>query len=254
MSEQQADYGETNIVRVRKDARYFVASNIPFNDERLSWEARGVMGYLLSKPDDWQTRMADLVNKGPAKMKAIRRILAELRAAGYMSRKRVSVAHGHFSWITTIYESPELNNSTIYPLRIDGVRIDAQGVDILSTELLSTDLRYKEISTKISDLQFAINPNTSTLISIWLEDFTNEVIFRALEMAKGKSINYADKILIGWKANGVPPTREQQIENARKGKPTYANTASHPAIKEPTEADINIARQVLALQAACANV
>lgn len=98
-----------NIVRVKKDARYFVASNVPFNDIRLSWEARGIMGYLLSKPDEWQTRMSDLVNQGPAGLKVIRRVLAELRKYGYMSRKNVRGKHGHFTWITTLYESPELN-------------------------------------------------------------------------------------------------------------------------------------------------
>jgi hypothetical protein len=120
-----------NIVRVKKDARYFVASNIPFNDKRLSWEARGVMGYLLSKPDEWQVRMADLVNQGPAGLKVIRRVLAELRQYGYMSREKVKGEHGHFSWITTLYESPDLR-----PYTPDGniVTVTPSQSRIVSTE------------------------------------------------------------------------------------------------------------------------
>lgn len=125
-----------NIVRVKKDERYFVASNVPFNDSRLSWEARGVMGYLLSKPNEWQVRMTDLVNQGPAGLKVIRRVLAELRQYGYMSRECIKGNQGHFSWVTILYESPDLNR----PYSPHGNTVTAlpSELDIVSTES-STD-------------------------------------------------------------------------------------------------------------------
>jgi hypothetical protein len=121
-----------NIVRVKKDERYFVASNVPFNDTRLSWEARGVMGYLLSKPDQWHVRMTDLVNQGPAGIKVIRRVLAELRKYGYMSRECIKDDQGHFSWVTTLYESPELNRP--YSPNGNTVTEAPSELDIVSTE------------------------------------------------------------------------------------------------------------------------
>lgn len=96
-------------IRVKKDARYFAASNEPFNDKRLSWEARGLMGYLLSKPDNWEVRKGDLEEQGPAKDHKIRRMLAELRKYGYMNRIRISNPDGTFTWITEVYESPSQN-------------------------------------------------------------------------------------------------------------------------------------------------
>ncbi len=115
------------------------------------------------------------------------------------------------------------------------------------------------IAAKISELKFSFNPNSGTIINIWKEDFTDDVIIRALEMARGKNINYADKILIGWKANGVPPTREQQIAAAvnQKGTRNYGNAKTNPgtSIQEPTEAERDIARQILARRnAQAANV
>ena len=62
-----------SVIRVKKDKNFFAASNEPFNDDRLTWEARGVMGYLLSKPDDWQVRFNDLVKRGPAGDHKVRR-------------------------------------------------------------------------------------------------------------------------------------------------------------------------------------
>jgi len=98
-----------SIIRVRKDARYFVASNEPFVDEKLSWEARGLMGYLLTKPDHWEVRTHDLTKKGPAGEHKIRRMLAELRKSGYMNRIRIVNTDKTFDWITEVFESPSQN-------------------------------------------------------------------------------------------------------------------------------------------------
>jgi len=115
----------SGIIRIQKNKNYFHASNIPFNDERLSWEARGVLGYLLSKPDDWECRNSDLISKGPAGEHKIKRVLAELKMFGYMTRKRLKDDEGKFYWLTTVYEDPE----TIGRLSIDGLSIDGSSTD-----------------------------------------------------------------------------------------------------------------------------
>lgn len=99
-----------SIIRVNKSEQYTVIANQPLNDERLSWEARGVLAYLLSKPDGWQVRIADLVNRGPAQRAKIRRILQELEGSGYLYRHQERGAGGTFGeWITEVYETPESN-------------------------------------------------------------------------------------------------------------------------------------------------
>lgn len=122
-----------HIIRVEKNKNYFVASNLPFNDDRLSFEARGLLGYLLSKPDDWIVMNADLVNASPAGKHKVNRILAELKEAGYMTRKQFTRDDGTFGWATTVYES------TIYRLSVDGLSVHGKPVDIISTELVSTE-------------------------------------------------------------------------------------------------------------------
>lgn len=125
-----------NIIRVEKNKNYFAVSNIPFNDDRLSWEARGVLGYLLSKPDDWVVCNEDLLNSSPAGKHKVNRILAELKENGYMERKRIQGEDGTFTWVTIVYETPI---STMTRLSIDGLSVDGKPVDILSTELISTE-------------------------------------------------------------------------------------------------------------------
>lgn len=57
------------------------------NDERLSWKAKGIASYLLGKPVDWRTRVADLVNRGTDGRDAVYAGMKELRAAGYMGKR-----------------------------------------------------------------------------------------------------------------------------------------------------------------------
>jgi hypothetical protein len=134
-------------IRVKKDARYFSASNEPFNDKRLSWEARGLMGYLLSKPNDWEVRSADLEKQGPAKSRKVKRMLAELRLYGYMNRIRTKLPNGKFEWTTEVYESPSQNPrptkgiiKTSVTKRTSAISTTAKKHHILSTEELSTEL------------------------------------------------------------------------------------------------------------------
>ena len=155
-----------SIIRVKKDAGYFVASNKPFNDERLSWEARGVMGYLLSKPDNWECRNQDLINRGPAGGHKISRIMKELKDAGYLCRTRYQNKDGLFLWVTYVYETPitvKAEDLTIPRLSTNGLSTDGKPHHIISTDLINTEeeappqnnqkqLQHKELAIKAAQL------------------------------------------------------------------------------------------------------
>ena len=111
------------IIRIEKSKNYTHISNIPANDKELSWEARGVLYYLLTKPDGWECRNQDLINKGPAKSEKIERILDELQEHGYISRKRTQEKDGTFNWDTVVYEMPiEVDQHTKDRLRLKNQR------------------------------------------------------------------------------------------------------------------------------------
>ena len=75
------------IVRRHHNSNFTVVPNAIFGDARLSIEAKGALGYLLSRPHDWTVRVVQL---GPAlgigRDKA-ERIISELIAAGYVLRR-----------------------------------------------------------------------------------------------------------------------------------------------------------------------
>lgn len=148
------------ILRVNKRKGYFTASNEPFNDERLSWEARGVMGYLLSKPNGWQARNNDLERRGKAGRDKIARIIKELRNTGYISRYKYRGQDGRYCWITDVFESPTMNpeymgeerpEETIPAFSVhgetgDGEAIHGQGVDYRNNDLTNKEITKEDIT------------------------------------------------------------------------------------------------------------
>lgn len=105
------------IIRTVKDRDHpYRTMNISvLQDNRLSLEARGLLGYLLSKPDDWEVRFTDLLTSSGPNCKAdrLRRILKELETFGYIQRTRKNVALGQFVWVTTVFETPQTESTIL---------------------------------------------------------------------------------------------------------------------------------------------
>lgn len=73
------------IIRIQKHDNPFVQiDKRPLSDERLSWKARGLLAYLLSKPDKWEVNISDLVNRSQKDgRESVQAGLKELRELGY---------------------------------------------------------------------------------------------------------------------------------------------------------------------------
>jgi hypothetical protein len=80
-------------------------------DDRLSWAARGLLCYLLSRPDDWKVLVNDLRKRGNLGRDGIYRLLKELRTVGYARflrlRDRNGRIRGGIYIIREIADSPD---------------------------------------------------------------------------------------------------------------------------------------------------
>jgi len=73
------------IIRIKKkDEPYVVLRKHFINDKKLSCKAKGIMTYLLSKPDGWHVQVGDIVNNCADGEKAIRSGIRELKEHKYM--------------------------------------------------------------------------------------------------------------------------------------------------------------------------
>lgn len=97
-----------------KENPYFLFLRQTAQDKRLSYEARGMLAYLLSKPDDWEVRVDDLilgaeadlpVRAGKTKVYSILNELAQFR---YIKKpERYKDAQGQWVWTAyEVYEEP----------------------------------------------------------------------------------------------------------------------------------------------------
>ncbi len=97
------------IYRLPKTEKFAMIQNTVFEAPDLSWEAKGVHGYILTKPEDWVVRLYDLVRNGTAGTHKIGRILRELERSGRLKRERKMRPDGTFEWEISVYEDPCLN-------------------------------------------------------------------------------------------------------------------------------------------------
>lgn len=73
------------IVKAAQRGSYTRIENSLLEDERLSFEERGMLCYLLSKPANWKVRQSDLIGKGGWGRDKIKRMFAHLAELGYVT-------------------------------------------------------------------------------------------------------------------------------------------------------------------------
>lgn len=148
-------------------------SNATLCDTRLSWEARGLLAYLLSKPDNWVVNVKHLVSESSAAGRdKVYSILKELETYGYLTQERSRDESGHWAEMErVVHEMPVDNSSTaygfaVYGTAVSGSAVSGKGGDIVNNEVKqvlnvpSTEQEYSSsalVATPQSDV-----PNLSS--------------------------------------------------------------------------------------------
>lgn len=97
----------------RPETKFYTLDKSISEDERLSWAARGLLIFLLGKPDNWEVSVKHLINQtqnaiGKASGRdAVRVILKELEQAGYLVADIARNETGSFNGMAyTVHETP----------------------------------------------------------------------------------------------------------------------------------------------------
>lgn len=93
------------IIRQKRKKRFSIVDNNVIEDKQLSFKARGLLIYMLSKPDDWKFYTEELAKRSNKDgISAIKTALNEIEDAGYLTRKQGHKKNGQFTsqdWILT---------------------------------------------------------------------------------------------------------------------------------------------------------
>jgi hypothetical protein len=148
MSEQRKEYkieGRVpTIYRVvkNKDNPYVMIDRRPIDNPALSFKAKGILTYLMSRPDGWEVSVADLVKHSTEGEAAIRTGLKELKNARHMkyttSRKQGRIT----GWLIEVFEIP-------YPPDSDFQQVENQDVENRGQVLSTLNKKKKQSNNYI---------------------------------------------------------------------------------------------------------
>jgi len=204
---------EKFIFRTNVETGYTLIRNDLITDKTLSWEARGLLEYLLSKPDNWVVVKQDLINASPAGFKKITTILKELIAAGYIKRLQFRNKKGQWEWHTWVYDVPQplpippkrVHGKTIPPKTASGSTADGKRSNIVKTELKKTDQTNNGIKKIYIQKIGKLTPSKIKRFQKWETLYSDKWILEAMDLAvqyNKKSFGYIQAILENWKENG----------------------------------------------------
>jgi hypothetical protein len=151
------------IVRTKKNRNYTTINNTVLEDERLSWRARGIAAYLLSKPDDWRIDHTHLWKNGKEGRDAVLAAMKELEDCGYLVRTRMQGEDGKFTTFVTLVEEPTPENPQPSTENQKSVNQKSVFQDSLSVLKPSTE-------TKITDDDNARVRGDAAVFKAWAEN------------------------------------------------------------------------------------
>lgn len=230
----------------RPQSNFYILDKQISENARLSWAARGLLVYLLGKPDHWQVSVPALVNETkeasrPMGRDAVLGLLRELSEVGYCRRQQAHKPDGTLGDMRYIVsEEMALAPCPDLPGAADPVTAEpgAANPTLVSTEsLVSTE---KEARTKIKTPAFVL-PD-------WIPEDAWAAFMQIRKTKKSQNTDYALGLLVKglarFKAEGYDPV-EIINTSIRSGwsdvyKPRYVPPVN-PGNRPPTRADLRAA-------------
>ncbi|WP_322781238.1 DnaD domain protein [Staphylococcus haemolyticus] len=211
------------VFRVYKESGNFVTVHKSFiHDENLSWKAKGILLYLLSRPDDWQIYETELVRHSTDGLSGLKTGIKELEKVGYIQRTRKrddkgrlkeyeyavyeKPSHIRFSNVgktyigkTNVGKSHTTNNNSTNNKNTNNETGDTSQI----FQLVSKELEMIQSPLKIQELEDELNLIKGNKLEI-----TGVAINYCKQNKKG--INYLIKVLRNWNNEGVD-TKEKAL-------------------------------------------
>lgn len=117
MSEEKGKYKidgrPATIFRTIKDKNnpYAMVDMRPILNSNLSWKAKGILVYLLSRPDGWEVNLTDLVKRSTDGLASVKAGVKELKEVGHLKHAGIRKASGQFDTVIwEVYEAPQVGN------------------------------------------------------------------------------------------------------------------------------------------------
>lgn len=184
------------IFRVEKDKNYSVIHNPIFLDKRISWGAKGVLGYALTKPDDWDLYISEVTKNGTDKIDKVTKYFKELRLSGYIEyvimRERGKITKTEY----LVYEKPlhqnPINMITRHQIRKEKkLKLEKSNLDSPRQEKPQMEKPFVE-NTSLVNTDYLLNTDINQILKESLSSFQTKLISEKL--TSSKFIEYKNRL------------------------------------------------------------
>lgn len=207
------------------------------SDKQLSWKAKGILVYLLSKPDDWVTYLTDIENQSTDGRDSVSSGVKELLAVGYLERKQVREKGRFKGWEYSVYECPNVSESTEngkpengnadYGKAVNGLseygKPPTSNNDLTNNDLTNNNYNnddgapeedLKPVNHQLQENPFtfyeqngfgALGKHIGDKIGFWIDDLNEELVLQSMKIAIENGVNnwnYVETILKDWLNKG----------------------------------------------------
>jgi DnaD/phage-associated family protein len=214
------------------DNPYVMIDKRPLEKPYMSWKAKGMLSYLLSRPNDWTVRLGDLVKRSTDKLHATRQALRELILVGHVRQVEYRYKSGKYAG--TVYEVHELplyeNPLAVFPKAEKRIlnNIDSTKKEDVNEQAHAIAERTALLSKLYSENIGAITPLMADLIRNMTIDYPDPSWYQpAFEIAvknNARNLNYVDAVLGGWKKHYFGWKPERTKSNSRNGRKSETPT------------------------------
>ena len=202
---------------VKRENPFAQIDKYVINDSNIDFRAKGIMTYLLSKPNGWKVRLADVVNHTKEGERSVRSGMKDLETAGYIHKFADRDEKGKINeWVYEVYERPA-SNPHCASAEVGNQHVDSPQVD--KSHYSNNDFSNKEFSNNEEEdedkqrfaqvFDFYENNFGGThgevvtkFIDEWVPYYPADIINEALAIAKDnfakKPPHYAHTILKDW--------------------------------------------------------
>ena len=150
------------IIRAKREHNFTVINNKVFQRNQLSWQAMGMLSYLLSKPDDWSVVVNELISvtkdtAKPTGNNGVYNILKELKEKGFVQVRK----NGNGTTDYIVFDEPnQANPNQANPNQAE-------------TTLVNTDIQQVLNITKDGDVEGDVSEASESAkpININIGDF-----------------------------------------------------------------------------------
>lgn len=151
----------------RPSDNFAMIQNAALEDERLSYKARGLLAYLLSRPPGWTTSAERLAKDSPREGRdAVLSGLKELEVIGYLHREVKSLGRGKWSHNQTVLDVPvpPSDKEVIATGLDDSVKYDAVKPGLTNkTELNNNDSNKNDSTPNAGETSVLHSPELPAL-------------------------------------------------------------------------------------------